>query len=496
MEPNIESLTAKVTPDTLPQEILDALTYAEDAESYRQDGRLKDQQDFIDKARSLAADFINADRKNIKDSYDRTEKSYNQKFQLLVDDNDKTVAMANELAAENKQLMEEKSSWRIHWERAIMRCTELEDELTNSQVSNQQLKADNALKTHLISDLEGYVKVQTDEINLLQIKVKEAEAELTQIKAKEKRFKVMGWGTISWNLAERAYAKYAQKYGTSQSIDTINDRGGFGEKEMDLFVPGWRETESKIQQLEAELLELKTWLDGSLIYAHVNQLKAENKQLRSLYTINIQAAVEKFLAWHLPQDFAPDGGIKYERGQHFATGTNLLTATQAKEMFEYCLTNSPINSSSTTHLELLEYDNIKMQDALELVKSIILEHRHSNLGPPTSEDALLSVERVIEETLHSVTTNAAAEQRGTIAIQSVDVIAERKQQILKDEYKWIHDEIGRLLALDADNQLSEQDDTRLEVLSILMEAYEKELFPFPSPDPTTNAAQEGGNDGR
>lgn len=55
----------------------------------------------------------------------------------------------------------------------------------------------------------------------------------------------------------------------------------------------------------------------------------------------IRAAVDRFLCWRLPEDFAPDGGISLKRSKTHEIsppiGTNLLTATQAEAMFRYCL---------------------------------------------------------------------------------------------------------------------------------------------------------------
>ncbi|NBD09258.1 hypothetical protein [Corallococcus silvisoli] len=47
--------------------------------------------------------------------------------------------------------------------------------------------------------------------------------------------------TIPWSLAERAYAVYARRYGTDQSLARLAERGGFGPGELDMFVPGWRQ---------------------------------------------------------------------------------------------------------------------------------------------------------------------------------------------------------------------------------------------------------------
>jgi len=59
----------------------------------------------------------------------------------------------------------------------------------------------------------------------------------------------------------------------------------------------------------------------------------------------LRKAVDKFLAWKLPEDFHPDCGISFDgRGKDargydkgWPVGTNLFTADQALAMFRYCL---------------------------------------------------------------------------------------------------------------------------------------------------------------
>lgn len=64
----------------------------------------------------------------------------------------------------------------------------------------------------------------------------------------------------------------------------------------------------------------------------------------------IKKAVNKFLGWRLPPDFSPDCGISFKREGDYdhptygrtkfePVGTNLLTATQAEEMFRHCLSD-------------------------------------------------------------------------------------------------------------------------------------------------------------
>ena len=58
---------------------------------------------------------------------------------------------------------------------------------------------------------------------------------------------------------------------------------------------------------------------------------------------DVQAMVNQFLSWRLPNDFAPDAGISFNPGptQHlphcWPTGTCLFTAAQAEQMIRYML---------------------------------------------------------------------------------------------------------------------------------------------------------------
>lgn len=60
----------------------------------------------------------------------------------------------------------------------------------------------------------------------------------------------------------------------------------------------------------------------------------------------IKQMADRFLAWKLPADFSPDGGIFFEaignKGtpheyRHHPTGTNLLNAIQAEAMVRHML---------------------------------------------------------------------------------------------------------------------------------------------------------------
>lgn len=62
--------------------------------------------------------------------------------------------------------------------------------------------------------------------------------------------------------------------------------------------------------------------------------------------LDIDAMVNRFLGWPLPNNFSPDGGVYFEQfyngglAKREPTGTNLFTATQAKEMIQFLLGRS------------------------------------------------------------------------------------------------------------------------------------------------------------
>lgn len=61
---------------------------------------------------------------------------------------------------------------------------------------------------------------------------------------------------------------------------------------------------------------------------------------------DIDAMVSRFLSWNLPNDFYPDGYISFSRDKVtspsvWPSGTNLLTAEQARKMFEYVMAPTP-----------------------------------------------------------------------------------------------------------------------------------------------------------
>ena len=65
--------------------------------------------------------------------------------------------------------------------------------------------------------------------------------------------------------------------------------------------------------------------------------------------------VNKFLAWPLPQSVRPDDCVMNRDYPH-RIGTNLLTATEARAMFEHCLADDPVRAALA---ELVAVKDIK-----------------------------------------------------------------------------------------------------------------------------------------
>ncbi len=70
----------------------------------------------------------------------------------------------------------------------------------------------------------------------------------------ERKAPVQGYQAgIPWSLHLEAYDDYAKKYGTSQTAERLAERGGFGARELDEHIPGWRDKVSTIADLQARL---------------------------------------------------------------------------------------------------------------------------------------------------------------------------------------------------------------------------------------------------
>lgn len=95
-----------------------------------------------------------------------------------------------------------------------------------------------------------------------------------------------------------------------------------------------------------KLLEAKDCFVRSALDRAPNVLIEEAQRAR--IGIDVDAMVNRFLGWKLPEDFHPDCGITFKRESDYEhpefgrtkfepTGTNLFHAGQAKAMFEHAL---------------------------------------------------------------------------------------------------------------------------------------------------------------
>ncbi len=128
--------------------------------------------------------------------------------------------------------------------------------------------------------------------------------------------------------AALAWVLYHHQGGSSPVGQPIRMALGMGNHEP---LPDWRIAEAKRY---AELVGAKS--------ADFHFTRAAGQQDH-----DIDALVNRFLGWRLPADFAPDAGVAFtpppaDHGEHWwPVGTNLLSAEQARAMFEHCLAGVP-----------------------------------------------------------------------------------------------------------------------------------------------------------
>jgi SMC interacting uncharacterized protein involved in chromosome segregation len=101
---------------------------------------------------------------------------------------------------------------------------------------------------------EGFVQT-------FKARAEAAESALSEMRGRvERQCPVIKGGFIPWSVAELVYIEYAQKHGSSQSLERIAERGGFGYEELDSLLPNWREHRSgayEITSLRAKVEELE-----------------------------------------------------------------------------------------------------------------------------------------------------------------------------------------------------------------------------------------------
>ena len=134
---------------------------------------------------------------------------------------------------------------------AVVKASDYDD--LHAQLAQAREHAENCEITHRIQETT-IAELQQDLARLRQ----EREARMFPIQLGWSRHPVKPHPTrIPWSIAELAYSVYANRYGTSQSLERLAERGGFGPGEMDMFLPDWRERCSEVESLKQEHATLR-----------------------------------------------------------------------------------------------------------------------------------------------------------------------------------------------------------------------------------------------
>lgn len=67
---------------------------------------------------------------------------------------------------------------------------------------------------------------------------------------------------IPWEMHLRAYDAYCKKYGAQKALIEGGCRGGFGTRELDAFIPGWRDELSERTAMKNRISELEALLSS------------------------------------------------------------------------------------------------------------------------------------------------------------------------------------------------------------------------------------------
>lgn len=91
--------------------------------------------------------------------------------------------------------------------------------------------------------------------------------------------------------------------------------------------------------------------------------------------------VSRFLGWRLPNDFAPDAGIKFTPSNHpdamthlWPVGTNLFNADQARAMLEHVLSHTSEKKPSATAYTVVQL--IEEREKLDVALGRALEREY------------------------------------------------------------------------------------------------------------------------
>lgn len=91
---------------------------------------------------------------------------------------------------------------------------------------------------------------------------------------------------------------------------------------------------------DAAFIEIVDAVDPKILLGEIN-VEIENADLHARKIVaalsekSLSALVDKFLAWKLPQSVCSDTCVTDSKYKYPRSGTNLLSATEARQMIEY-----------------------------------------------------------------------------------------------------------------------------------------------------------------
>lgn len=138
--------------------------------------------------------------------------------------------------------------------------------------------------------------------------------------------------------------------------------------------------------LTAEAEGLRTERDQLRVNLERTNENLRQARYAALAGIDIGAAVDRFLSWPMPPDFAPDAGIGFVPPPAnvpwvWPTGTNLFHAGQARAMFEHALNAGPAPVDVKPTIDGL----IPTEEAEKLTESLHLGDFHLGAGRAWAE---------------------------------------------------------------------------------------------------------------
>lgn len=105
----------------------------------------------------------------------------------------------------------------------------------------------------------------------------------------------------------------------------------------------------RVREIVANIRDARGWIDSArswrngTIDIHMSDELACYRAGLADGVPSVDEMAARFLAWRLPNDFTPDGGVQFSKENrhpnpvYWPTGTNLLTHRQAAEMVRFML---------------------------------------------------------------------------------------------------------------------------------------------------------------